>query len=253
MLEVRNIRAGYSGREVLHGASLSVRAGEITAILGPNGCGKSTLLKATCGILPAASGQVLLEGQNLLALPQRQIARQIAYLPQNRPVPDIRVGRFVLHGRFPYLSYPRRYRSEDHRIAEAAMARLDILELADIPLPQLSGGQRQKAYIAMALAQDAPVILLDEPTTYLDVAHQLQFLREARALADAGKHVLLIVHDLSHALESADHVALMRNGEVVLQGTPEEAYASGRLDEVFGVRVARVQADGRWRYFSAER
>lgn len=253
MLEVKSIRGGYPKNEVLHGVSLEARAGQITAILGPNGCGKSTLLKSLCGIVPAASGEVVLDGLNLLALPQRQLAQKASYLAQSRQPPDITVGRLVLHGRFPYLSYPRRYREEDHRIARKVMEQMDILELAESPLSRLSGGQRQKAYIAMALAQDTNVILMDEPTTYLDVSYQLQFLRQARALAGSGRYVLIVIHDLSHALETADRVVLMRAGTVVIRGTPEEVYESGALDEVFGVRIVRVQTDKGWHYFCMEK
>lgn len=253
MLEVKGIYGGYPKREVLHGVSLEARAGQITAILGPNGCGKSTLLKSLCGIVPPASGEVLLDGVELLSLPRRQLARKVAYLAQNRQPPDITVGRLVLHGRFPYLDYPRRYRAEDTRIARRVMEQMDIVELAELPLGQLSGGQRQKAYIAMALAQDTDVILMDEPTTYLDVSYQLQFLGQAKALAASGRYVLMVVHDLSHALETADSVALMKDGTVAVQGTPEEVYGSGALDQVFGVRLARVQTDKGWHYFCMEK
>lgn len=253
MLSVRNLCAGYGGRDVLRGASLEAQAGQITAILGPNGCGKSTLLKALCGIVPASSGAVELDGRDLLALPLKRRAQAVAYLPQSRQVPDITVGRLVLHGRFPHLGYPRRYRREDREIAESAMARLGLLEMADTPLEQLSGGQRQKVYIAMALAQDADVLLLDEPTTYLDISQQYQILRQARALAGAGKHVVIVIHDLSHALAAADRVALMADGAVCAQGTPEEVFNSGALDETFGVRVLRTRLDGGWHYFGMEK
>lgn len=252
MLEVKHIRGGYPKNEVLHGVSLEARAGQITAILGPNGCGKSTLLRSLCGIVPAASGEVILDGLDLLALPQRQLAQKASYLAQSRQSPDITVERLVLHGRFPYLSYPRRYREEDRRIARKVMEQMDILELAESPLRRLSGGQRQKAYIAMALAQDTNLILMDEPTTYLDVSYQLQFLRQARALAGSGRYVLMVIHDLSHALETADRVVLMKDGTVVTGGTPEEVYGSGALDQVFGVRIARVQTDKGWHYFCME-
>ena len=253
MLEIKDLRGGYAGREVLHGVSLEARAGGITAILGPNGCGKSTLLKAVCGVVPAASGQVRLDGADLLELSPKRLAQKVSYLAQSRQVPDMTVERLVLHGRFPYLSYPRRYRAEDYRIAGEAMERMGILDLAEIPLDRLSGGQRQKAYIAMALAQDTEVILLDEPTTYLDVAYQLQFLRLAGDLASAGKHVLMVAHDLSHALETADNVVLLKDGTVAMRGTPEAVYASGALDEVFGVRVARAEEGGQRHYFVREK
>lgn len=249
MLEIRNLRAGYSGTEILHDISLTATAGHITVILGPNGCGKSTLLKAIGGILPTSSGSITLDGEAVQNQPQNRIAQKISYLAQNRQVPDITVGRLVLHGRFPYLNYPRRYRQEDHQIAEKAMSDMNILELADTPMNRLSGGQQQKAYIAMAMAQNTEVILMDEPTTYLDVAHQLQVLQLARTLADSGKHVLMVIHDLSHALENADAVVLMQNGIIAGQGTPEQVYGSGMLDPVFGVKIHRFQNEDKWHYF----
>lgn len=253
MLEIRHLRSGYGAKTILQDGSLDAHAGQITVILGPNGCGKSTLLKTICGILPAAAGQVRLDGQDLLALPSNQTAQKVAYLAQNRQAPDITVERLVLHGRFPYLRYPRRYRAEDLAAARQAMERMGILELKEEPLSRLSGGQRQKAYIAMALAQDTSVILLDEPTTYLDVAHQMQMLRQARALAQAGKHVVMVLHDLTHALESADQVVLMAKGGVIMQGEPERIFESGALENAFGVQVARVQIGTKWRYFCIDR
>ena len=252
MLEIHDLCGGYGQKTVLRDVSFSAPAGKITAILGPNGCGKSTLLKTICGILPAASGIVSLDGQDLQKLPASQIAQKAAYLAQNRQVPDITVGRLVLHGRFPYLSYPRRYRREDYRVAEKVMEQMRIQDLAETHLSQLSGGQQQKAYIAMALAQDTGVILLDEPTTYLDVAYQLQLLRQAKDLAKSGKHVLMVIHDLSHGLEAADWVVLMQNGCTVMEGTPEEVYGSGALERVFGVKVSRVRLDTRWHYICTE-
>ncbi len=252
MLEIRNVCGGYSGKEVLHGVSLRAEAGRITAVLGPNGCGKSTLLKTICGIVAASSGQITLNGGDLLALPQKQRAQRVSYLAQNRQIPDITVERIILHGRFPYLNYPRRYRAEDRRIARDVMERLKITELAETPLGCLSGGQQQKAYIAMALAQDTDVVLLDEPTTYLDVPYQFQVLRQAGMLAAAGKHVVMVIHDLSRAMETADEVALMKDGGTVIQGTPERVYCSGALDKVFGIKMERIQTGGRWRYFCTE-
>ena len=249
MLEIRNLFAGYFGKEVLHGISATAHAGQITVVIGPNGCGKSTLLKTICGILPAASGRVLLDEQELLVLPQKMLARKVSYLAQNRQTSDITVERLVLHGRFPYLSYPRHYRKEDHLIAEKVMEQMQILNLAQAPLSMLSGGQQQKVYIAMTLAQDTDVILLDEPTTYLDISHQLQMIRHARSLADAGKHVVMVIHDLSLALQAADRVVLMRNGTLAVQGTPEDIYISGCMDEIFGVRVSRTRIEDKWHYF----
>ena len=155
MIETKDLRAGYGGREVLHGVSLAFPPGRVTAIAGPNGCGKSTLLRAVLGMVQHMGGQVLFDGVPAEALSSRDIAQRAAYMPQDRPVPSISVRRMALHGRFPYLSYPRRYRREDHEAVEAALRRADALELAERPMPELSGGQRQRAYLAMALAQGA--------------------------------------------------------------------------------------------------
>jgi len=249
VLEVREIHGGYSGKEVLKGLSMKAYPGQITAVLGPNGCGKSTLLKTICGMLSVQTGSIYLKDEDLLRLPSNRLAQKVSYLSQNRQVPDITVGRLVLHGRFPYLNYPRRYRPEDYRIADQVMEKMQIKELADVPLNQLSGGQQQKAYIAMALAQDTDVILLDEPTTYLDVTYQLQMLGLARELAQEGKYVIMVMHDLSLALGAADRVVLMQEGNVVMQDIPEKIYETGILDRVFKVKVARVQMEGKWHYF----
>ena len=249
MLEVKSLSAGYSDTHVLEHVDFRIPSGKVTVILGPNGCGKSTLLKALCGIIPADSGQVVLDGENILTLPQRQLAQRVAYLAQSRQIPDITVERLVLHGRFPYLGYPRRYRKEDYAIADAAMKPMGVAELADELVQNLSGGQRQKVYIAMALAQDTPVILLDEPTTYLDISHQLQLMQQARMLAAQGKTVAMIIHDLPHAFQTADHMILMQEGKIVADGTPEQIYASGMISSVFGVRLCRTGTEGGWRYY----
>lgn len=249
MLEIRDLFAGYGGKTVLSGTSMTAQAGRITAVIGPNGCGKSTLLKAVSGILKPAGGQVLLDGEPLSALEQKLLARRISYLAQSRQTPEISVERLVLHGRFPYLDYPRKYREQDRRAAQRAMEQMELTDLSRAALGELSGGQRQRAYIAMALAQNTDVILLDEPTTYLDVSHQLQTLKLARALAEEGKHVVLVLHALSQALETADSIALMDKGRVLLQGDAETVFASGCLDQVFGVRTSRVRVEGKWRYF----
>lgn len=248
MLEIRNLSAGYPGNPVLTDISLTIPDGSVTVIIGPNGCGKSTLLKALAGILPA-TGCADLDGQQLLTLDRRELAKRIAFLPQNRPVPEIAAKNLVLHGRFPYLSYPRRYRQEDHLIAEAAMRKMGIADLADRNLSTLSGGQRQKVYIAMALAQDTPVVLLDEPNTFLDIAHQLQLMEQARALAAEGKTVVLVLHDLSMALDCADSLAVFSGGNCLFQGSPEEVFLSGALNRAFGVRAERVQTPKGWKYY----
>ena len=249
MLEITGLTAGYPGKTVLNDLTLIAPSGSITAVIGPNGCGKSTLLKAACGLLPIASGNVSAAGIPLLPLPGKERAKKIAYLPQERQIPEITVLRMVLHGRFPYLSYPRRYRAEDLRIARDALARMGLSEYEDAPVSTLSGGMRQKVYIAMVLAQDTPAVLLDEPTTFLDVGHQLQMMREAERLADDGKAVLLVLHDLTLALRYCDRIAVMEDGRIAAIGSPEEIFASGCIDRVFGVRLCRVETPDGWYYY----
>ena len=234
MLNLQHISAGYGEKTILHDISLDFPAGTVTAILGPNGCGKSTLLRAAAGLLPVSAGTAAVDGP---------VARAIAYLPQSRPVPDMTAQQLVLHGRFPWLSWPRRYRERDFAIAKAAMDRLGIGEFAQRPLGELSGGTRQKCFLAMALAQEAPTLLLDEPTSFLDVGHQLKLMELCRELAAEGKAVALVLHDLPLALQWADRVAVMDQGRILAMGTPEEIWASGILDRVFGVEVRRLEDD----------
>ena len=249
MIELKSLSAGYSGRTVLDRVSLTFPDGQITALLGPNGCGKSTLLRTVMGLHPASGGQVLVDGVPSGALTSRQLARQAAYLPQSRGVPNITARRMVLHGRFPYLSYPRRYRAEDHRMAAQALQWVGGSELADCPVQQLSGGQRQKVYLAMALAQDTKAIFMDEPTTFLDVGAQLEVMALARRLAGEGKTVGMVLHDLPLALRWSHQVAVLDKGSLCFRGTPGEAFSSGVLKKVFGVELGRLQAEDGWLYY----
>lgn len=249
MIELRGLCAGYPGREVLHSISLAFTPGKVLCLLGPNGCGKSTLLRTANGLLPVSGGQVLLDGTPVRQWSPREIALRVAYLPQSRPVPDITARRMVLHGRFPHLGYPRRCRAEDHAAAQQALEWADAADIADRLLPELSGGQRQKVYLAMALAQDTKTILMDEPTAYLDVRHQLEVMALARRLAEQGKAVVMVLHDLCLAMQSADEIAVLSEGRLVQAGTPEALYASGVLDRVMGVAMGRVFAGDGWRYY----
>ena len=239
MLKLEHLSAGYGEKTILHEISLDFPAGTVTAVLGPNGCGKSTLLRAAVGLIPITAGEISGEEPR---------ARYVAYLPQSRPVPDMTVRQLVLHGRFPWLSWPRRYREQDMKIAEAAMERLGIGEFADRPLAELSGGTRQKCAIAMALAQQADTLLLDEPNAFLDVGHQLKLMALCRELASEGKSVGLVLHDLPLALGYADRVAVMDAGRILALGTPEEIWESGILDRVFGVKLLRLEAEGETQY-----
>lgn len=249
MVKVSGLFSGYPDRNVLSEVDMTIPASSLTVIVGPNGCGKSTLLKTLCGILTAQEGEILLDGQNIGAYSPKMLARQVAYLAQSRPIPDITVERLVLHGRFPYLNYPRRYSPRDLQIARDAMERMGVLELAQTPMATLSGGTRQKVYIAMALTQNTPLVLLDEPTTYLDVSHQLQMMEHARFLCREGKAVVMVLHDLSMALQTADWLIVMDGGRVIWQEEPQNVFESRCLDRVFGVELKRVKTKTGWHYY----
>lgn len=249
MIELRNLSVGYGGAAVLSGVTMSLTPGKVTALLGPNGCGKSTLLKTVLGLQPKLGGDILVDGTPSGQITPRQLAQKVTYLAQSRNTPNISARRMVLHGRFPYLSYPRRYGREDYEMVEKALQWADAAAFADRSMEELSGGQRQKVYLAMALAQDTRTILMDEPTTFLDVAHQLDVMATARRLAGEGKAVLMVLHDLCLALRWADETAVLAEGKLLFQGAPEEAFEAGVLDRAFGVRLARVMTEGGWQYY----
>lgn len=237
MMEAKNLQAGYGKSVKLNNISCKFPDGKITAVVGMNGCGKSTLFKTIAGLIKPMNGTVILEGKKLSALTDRERARQLSYLPQSRNIPVISVERMVLHGRFPYLDYPRRYKKEDYEMAEKAMERVGILPLKDKNMSELSGGERQKAYLAMAIAQDTKNILLDEPTTFLDITHQIEIMRLMEEIKGEGKAVAVVLHDISAALRYGDYLMIMENGEIKQQGKPGLIYESGVLEQVFKVKV----------------
>ena len=249
MIQLRHVSAGYGPKRVVEDLSLDLRPGQVLTLLGPNGSGKSTLLRTIAGLHPLAGGEITVDGIPVRELTRRQMAQKITYMPQSRTVPNITAQKMVLHGRFPYLSYPRRYRNEDYEAARRAMERADALDLADSPVQSLSGGQRQKVYLAMAMAQETQTILMDEPTTYLDIQHQLSLMAAARQMAEEGAAVVLVLHDLCLALRFSHCCVLLQEGRMVRQGTPEEVFQSGALDEVFQARIRRVETAGGWRYY----
>ena len=241
MLELKNISAGYGRKTVLEGVSAAFEKGKLTSIIGVNGCGKSTLLKAIIGILPLSNGEILVDETNLQAMSRNEIARRIAYLAQGKNTPDMTVEQMVLHGRFPYLSYPRRYKEADRELAKKAMDAVGIAHLADKSMDTLSGGMRQNAYIAMALAQDTEYILLDEPTTYLDVGHQLELMQLLKELIHTGRGIITVTHDLPLAFRFSDRIAVLKDGAVEAFDTPEKIFASSKTEEIFHVTMGKSE------------
>lgn len=242
MIELKSICAGYDRHTVVQNVSATFEKGKLTGIIGTNGCGKSTLLKAMLNLLPA-TGEITIGGSKLAAMSRKEIARKVAYLSQGKATPDMTVEQLVLHGRFPHLHYPRRYSQKDREIAFSAMVQMGIADQAQKALSELSGGMRQNAYIAMALAQDTDYILLDEPTTYLDIPHQLQLMKTLRQLADSGKGIVAVTHDLSLAFTYCDQILLLDGGQAVTAGEPRQVCQSPHIQTVFGVTL-EPSADG---------
>lgn len=242
-LEAAGLRVGYGERTVIEGLDLTVQTGVITALIGPNASGKSTLLGALARLLTPSAGSVLLDGADIRATPTRQVARRLGVLPQGPVAPDgITVAELVRRGRHPHRRFGVR-QTEDDRIVVAALLRAGVAELADRGLDTLSGGQRQRVWIAMALAQQTPVLLLDEPTSYLDIAHQVEVLDLLVDLQrDEGKTIVIVLHDLNQAAHYAQTVVVLSDGAVVAAGSPSEVITEPRIEEVFGV-PNRVIAD----------
>lgn len=248
MLELKNICAGYGKKQILKDVSISFTKSELVTVIGPNGSGKSTMLKAAMGIIPPVSGEVDIDGESIDNFSRQQTAQKIAYLSQGKNVPDMTVGQLCLHGRFPHLNYPRRYTEKDRSIVASSLKQLGISELANSPLSSLSGGMRQNAYIAMSLAQDTDYILLDEPTSYLDIAHQLKLMKTVKRLAKQGKGVVAVLHDLPLAFAFSDKIAVMKDGGIIAAGTPQEIYNRPVIREVFGVELDYLEQEKSYRY-----
>ena len=253
MIELKHLSAGYGGKMAVQDVSLSFPAGQVTVLLGPNGSGKSTLLKAALGLIDPGREQVYYDGVPIEKLSRRQVARSAALLAQNRPAAQIEAERLVLHGRFPYLAYPRQYSQKDRQIARQAMECTGAAEYAETLVSRLSGGQKQSVYLAMLLAQQTQTVFLDEPTVFLDIRHQLRLMDWVKGLAREGRAAVMVLHDLSLAMEYADRIALLERGHLVFQGTPEELYTSGKIDEVFGIRFTRLTGEDGFHYICSRR
>ncbi|RMJ06338.1 putative siderophore transport system ATP-binding protein YusV [Marinobacter litoralis] len=248
MIQTENLSLAYGATPVVNNVSLAIPEGAITCLLGPNGSGKSTLLKSFAGLLPARSGRVLLDGQPLNEWDRQQLALRLAMLPQKPIVPDgILVKDLVTLGRFPHRKWWQKNQAEDNRIAHDSMAMTGVAELADRPVEALSGGQQQRVWIAMALAQETSILLLDEPTTFLDWGYQLEVLELlAKLNREQGLTVVMSLHDLNQAAQFADHIAIMAKGELQAIGSPSEVITESLIQRVFRVETkVTSEANGR--------
>ncbi|GAA4066759.1 ABC transporter ATP-binding protein [Actinomadura miaoliensis] len=224
----------YERRTIAEGLSVAVPDRSFTVIVGPNACGKSTLLRALARILKPAAGTVVLDGRSIADWPAKRLARTLGLLPQSSVAPDgITVADLVARGRYPHQSLLRQWSKEDERVIAESMAATGVADLADRPVDELSGGQRQRVWIAMVLAQQTPLLLLDEPTTYLDIAHQIEVLDLCARLHDEGRTVVAVLHDLNHAARYATHLIAMRGGRIVAEGAPGDVVTAELVEEVF--------------------
>jgi iron complex transport system ATP-binding protein len=244
-LQAQSLRLAYGpDRVVIDSLDLAMPSGEVTAVIGANGCGKSTLLRALARLLRPSAGHVLLDGQDLHRMRTKDVARQLGLLPQAPTAPEgITVRDLVRRGRTPHTSVWRQWSEDDEVALRAALEATDLTGLADEPVDALSGGQRQRAWLALVIAQGTPVLLLDEPTTFLDVAHQLDVLDLVRRLnKDEGRTVVMVLHDLNQACRYADHLVALRDGAIVAAGPPAEIVTEELVRSVFDLE-SRIVPD----------
>jgi iron complex transport system ATP-binding protein len=237
MLKAQDLTLAYDKAIIIEALGLTIPAGKITALVGPNGCGKSTLLRGLARLLKPRGGAVLLNGQDIHRLPTRELAKQLGILPQGPVAPEgLTVRELVAQGRYPHQSWFQQWAADDEAAVIKALEITGIAALADRPVDALSGGQRQRAWIAMTLAQETNIILLDEPTTFLDLAHQIEVLHLLERLnREEGRTIVMVVHDLNHATRHAQHIVALRNGCIVASGDPRNVVTPTLLREVFGV------------------
>ncbi|MFJ8437883.1 ABC transporter ATP-binding protein [Kitasatospora griseola] len=231
----RALTLAYEKRVIAEGLSVDIPDHSFTVVVGPNACGKSTLLRALSRTLKPTAGQVLLDGQSIATLPAKQVARTLGLLPQSSVAPDgITVTELVSRGRYPHQGVLRQWSAEDERVVAEAMADTGVADLAERSVDELSGGQRQRVWIAMALAQQTPLLLLDEPTTYLDIAHQIEVLDLcARLHSEQGRTLVAVLHDLNQAARYATHLIALRDGRLVAAGPPQDVVTAELVEEVF--------------------
>ncbi|CNF69929.1 ABC transporter ATP-binding protein [Yersinia mollaretii] len=236
-LQADALTLGYDGKIISQNLSVAIPDGEFTVIVGPNACGKSTLLRALSRLLKPLAGQVILDGKNIASIDTRQVARHLGLLPQSSQAPDgITVLDLVARGRYPHQKLLQQWTQADKLAVSHAMQATGVTELADRSVDALSGGQRQRVWIAMVLAQQTPLLLLDEPTTYLDIAHQIDLLELFSHLNQQHHHTLVaVLHDLNHACRYATHIIAMRDGQIVAQGKPREVITAELVEQVFGM------------------
>ncbi len=236
-LNATHLTLAYENACIIEDMNLSIPGGQITALVGPNGCGKSTLLRGISRLLKPKQGGVTLDNQDIWKLPTKELAKRLGILPQGPVAPEgLTVHELVAQGRYPHQSWLQQWSGEDERITREALEITGITPFADRPVDTLSGGQRQRAWIAMTLAQDSDLILLDEPTTFLDLAFQIEVLDLLHTLnVERGKTIVMVLHDLNHACRYADFLIAVRDGQIAAQGVPDQVVTEDMVRDVFGI------------------
>lgn len=242
-LNAAHLSLSYDNTHIIHDLNLSIASNKITALVGPNGCGKSTLLRGISRLLKPRRGSVVLDTHDIWSMPTKELAKRLGILPQGPVAPEgLTVHELVAQGRYPHQSWLQQWSTEDERITLEALEITDIANFADRPVDTLSGGQRQRAWIAMTLAQDSDLILLDEPTTFLDLAYQIDVLNLLHDLnVERGKTIVMVLHDLNQACRYADVLVALCGGEIKAQGTPAEVVTEALVRDVFGVECRIMQ------------
>ena len=235
-LRATGLELAYDRRVVAEQLGIDIPDGSFTVIVGPNACGKTTLLRALARLLKPRRGGVYLDGELITSRPSKEVARELGVLPQSAIAPDgITAADLVSRGRYPHQRLLRQWSADDARAVGAAMAATQVSDLGDRIVDELSGGQRQRVWLAMALAQETPILLLDEPTTFLDIAHQVEVLDLCAQLHERGRTLVAVLHDLNHACRYATHLVAMRDGEIVAQGEPGDVVTADLVESVFGL------------------
>ncbi len=253
MIEVKNVSFAYGKAKILKELDLKLEQGKLYAIIGPNGSGKTTLIKLLSAQGKPAEGELFLDEKPYRAFGRKEFAKKVALLPQGRNTPDISVYDLVCHGRYPYLDFTRKMTEADITTVEAALKETDTESFAERNVKSLSGGERQRVYMAMLYAQDTPYVLLDEPTTHLDISYQFQIMQTLEQMKSAGKCVVAVLHELSMALRYADEIILVSEGKIISIADSQKTIDSGNLKRVFGAECYAVECNGKKEYFFSDR